>query len=807
MTIAPSSLLSSGPAPVLAVPDLTTPPSAFDPAVFEGMPLNFKMSYLARHGTGTPKEVTMGADAATQRVYREVTGLSGVTGVTIRPPGYHRPPGELTFSAYSNWPDRDQLDYMKRYAVDGAILLADGERMRLSVNGSTLFREPAGFATPPSNLRQGDFDAWPYEARLSYVLRQGTPDVAQTGRLGVRLRYTDNGDVPIYYLKGTSAQDYVLMKRPERFKVQWQPEVTMDQFRGPGWTDDDRQAYLRANGQNVGPYKLVTFGSTAETAILDNGRIYYAPPAFALQNGAINVTADLFASWSPTLQKAYIEKNKSTYNFLLPYPFVRIPLSQNAAIPYREYYLDPRSGREEVKARPASFSKDPQDLTIATFSTGASSSNTSSDDLWTDQDRRDYILLKGAGAMVTIGGTTITTDSRTGSKVYYLNSMTKADFAKMDQADQQRVANEAATNVILKKRLADIGLNPLKSDIDRVLNEATLALDALATTDGKSRDPETNRVRNLIGTSARDSLAVYNTEREIFVQQLNLLKSQVNGGALYDEQAIADRITKIQDNMKRWVAFYPTQRDGDTIKGWPVLTQSATSTNDSLGLARQRLIEQEKVVLKTLLERQSIASSAIFGGKTLDAPTLVFLFQQRYEKQVSASVAADTEELNQINDLLKSYSIMQKVVNRVLGSFDPSRTNDTKGLPDNLDATEMRAVSMFATRIGDPVAYSWEVGSWNHPIANLYLKGSRETYQLLKDATNTTFSTELMPQSFWSNMASSLNSTVTTLNQVAQTKMNDINSVDKQKNRHFDLANGALSKLSEMLQTLGRNIA
>lgn len=820
MTIAPSSLLSTAPVASLAIPDLTTPPSDFDPTVFDGMPLNFKMAYLARYGTGTPKEVTMGADVQTQRVFREVMGLSSVTGVAIRPEGYHRAPGDLTFAVFSSWPERDKLDYMNRKATAGAITLSGGERIRLAVNGKSLFREPAGFATLPANLRQSEFETWPYEARLSYVARQASPDVAQTGRPGVMLHYTDTGDSPIYYLKGSSASDYVLMKRPERFKIQWVPGPSMDQFRSAGWTDDDRMTYMRIHGTTAGPYTLLTLDPTVETAILDNGRFFYAPAAFALQNGAVNVTTDLFESWSPTLQMAYIEKNKVSGGFLGLPGYVKIPVSNSPTNESRLYYIETRSGGRDVRTRPASFDKAPSELTLQTFSSGASGSllqNGSTTEIWSDRDRIDYILLKGNVGVVTIGNATITTDFATGSKVYYLTSMTKADFAKMSGDDQNRVlalANQeiqtssggitttAKRYPALYDHLKTLGL----------LSNVTAAQSLITTAKTELATIVSNLRQSAFDTSSEATNGgkwTVDTQKQVFEAQFAILEAQISAGGLFDEQAIADKISRIQNSIKRWSAFYPVLTE-DYYKGWPTNVQSATSDNKAFAQARIRLIEQENLILKNMQERQNIATSNMFGGKQLDGPTIVFLFQQRYEKQVSAQTAADTEELNQINDLLKTYAAFQQVINKTLGQFDSGNSNEKKqiDITQITDNTQRRAITMFSLYMGTQPRPGPRPEAWFHPIETLHLNGSRERWSIIADKSDTEVGGALpQPQNFWSNISSSLNSTVTTLNQVAQTKMNDINSVDKQKNRHFDLANGALSKLSEMLQTLGRNIA
>lgn len=60
--------------------------------------------------------------------------------------------------------------------------------------------------------------------------------------------------------------------------------------------------------------------------------------------------------------------------------------------------------------------------------------------------------------------------------------------------------------------------------------------------------------------------------------------------------------------------------------------------------------------------------------------------------------------------------------------------------------------------------------------------------------------------SAWSNMATQLSDAVTVINQETQIQMNAISTAEKEKNRYFEMANNALSKLNEVVQSIARAV-
>src|SRR5262249_799529 len=123
---------------------------------------------------------------------------------------------------------------------------------------------------------------------------------------------------------------------------------------------------------------------------------------------------------------------------------------------------------------------------------------------------------------------------------------------------------------------------------------------------------------------------------------------------------------------------------------------------------------------------------------------------------------------------------------------------------------QMKAISMFEDFLGSlpPVGAGQQ-----HPIEKL--QGiHRPTGQDMYDNFTTLnkdhkHDAGLNPffKTAWDSFATELSDPVTLINQQNQIQMNDINSLQKQKDRHFDLANTAVAKATDIIQSIGRNVA
>ncbi|MGQ3278510.1 MAG: hypothetical protein ACT6WE_18405 [Shinella sp.] len=223
--------------------------------------------------------------------------------------------------------------------------------------------------------------------------------------------------------------------------------------------------------------------------------------------------------------------------------------------------------------------------------------------------------------------------------------------------------------------------------------------------------------------------------------------------------------------------------------------------------------------------------SSITGAK-FDVPYLVATLQAMYNLELEAHVVIETEEINQQNALLKTYAAMQDIVNQTLQKFakadeggkyvlgianiddykfltNPERkwdaaTNKWIEGPDNF--TNAILISMFEDMLGKGQKHPLEkLRSISRPLSDIF-----DNPPLFVDPQGNTHYTgqdydlKRLTHPQWSTIGTRLSETVTLINQNSQIKMNDINSLDKQRNRHFELSNNALAKMNEILQNIGR---
>ena len=88
----------------------------------------------------------------------------------------------------------------------------------------------------------------------------------------------------------------------------------------------------------------------------------------------------------------------------------------------------------------------------------------------------------------------------------------------------------------------------------------------------------------------------------------------------------------------------------------------------------------------------------------------------------------------------------------------------------------------------------------DHPLEALR-NISRPTHDMIHNSNNTQNS---FLKTQWEAFGTQLSDAVSLINQNTQIKMNDINSANRQKNRHFDLANNALRKMADTVQSIAR---
>lgn len=269
------------------------------------------------------------------------------------------------------------------------------------------------------------------------------------------------------------------------------------------------------------------------------------------------------------------------------------------------------------------------------------------------------------------------------------------------------------------------------------------------------------------------------------------------------------------------------------VQGKPLGVLTLTQTNQPIAQSNQstissgyqKMIQAERQTLALQNQMAQVASAGTLansngtGNKALDVPNLIFLLQLYTNLIDEQQNASATEVVNQQNNLLNTYSQMQAMVNAVQGKFDATKQTEQRDIFGNLtnnnnnntaytkltpydlqnqqgiSQAQMNVLSMFDKNLGDLLS----------PIEKLY-GISRPTQALFDDANKGTGNSICYTATAWNSFGTSLSSAVTQINQQTQIQMNNIDTLNKEKDQHFNLANNCLSKLTDILSAIGRNL-
>lgn len=271
-----------------------------------------------------------------------------------------------------------------------------------------------------------------------------------------------------------------------------------------------------------------------------------------------------------------------------------------------------------------------------------------------------------------------------------------------------------------------------------------------------------------------------------------------------------------------------TDNQGTTVGmiGYSVSTVPPGTTNQTtIQSGYQKIIQAERQTLAlqnqmaTVASTGTIANTNGIGNKALDVPNLIF-FLQLYTNLIDEqrNIAA-TEVVNQQNELLNAYSQMQALVNAVQGMFDSTKQteqrdifgNKTTSNSNNVAYSDYTADELLARATNGQATmnitsmFDKNLGKQLNPIEKLY-GISRPTHALYDDGQGGTDKSICYTATAWNSFGTSLSSAVTQINQQTQIQMNNIDTLNKEKDQHFNLANNCLSKLTDILAAIGRNV-
>ncbi len=319
--------------------------------------------------------------------------------------------------------------------------------------------------------------------------------------------------------------------------------------------------------------------------------------------------------------------------------------------------------------------------------------------------------------------------------------------------------------------------------------------------------------------------------RDVFTDQIDNIEARAAQASFFDLLEIRTRIDEIVRRADRANEFFivaqtpPSPLGPVTITnpGFPPFVPPFDETfprsdqdvnvNAPVGadLSQSGILEgfntfiaQETRIRDLDNQRLQLANSGVLnGGRALDGPNLIAIFQLNYNLTREAEVNLETEELNQQNALLQIYSAVQQLVNDALRAFGTGEdgANEERTIAgvegDQTYSSLPEEDRNLIAFVEDFLVLRSDVG---HPIETLR-NINRPTLDIIanRDGTLNRFS-----QNELNIFASQLADTVTQINQESQILTNEISSINRERNRNFDLANNALRRLNDSLLTIAR---
>jgi len=429
------------------------------------------------------------------------------------------------------------------------------------------------------------------------------------------------------------------------------------------------------------------------------------------------------------------------------------------------------------------------------------------------------------------------------TKVYILESLQKADFATMAIADQTRIAMTANADPMPMGMPAD--------DADQIKAAAkTLArLGMTAKVDEASS--AIDKLKKAIG----EDPSVSSADKQVFLDELANVQKRVDATKVYSVTNINSEVSAISDRFHRVAVFakakaagplFPDPSDKNQFRNVTGLNLDEDNNNLDIQHGLDAFMNAEKQILAADNAAMQIANTGTLVGLTkhLDAPNLLAAFQLSANLKDQAINAADTEEINQINQLLKTYNVIQELINQTISTFDASETDEKRGLlgydasgdvgnnsgkepgtddhdhaivtqtaietlqnpivvdpgkknqftPPALSDAQLKAISMFEKDLNSTLSPIEELLGVTRPSGFDFYDNAGKTLNYFQKST-------------WDQWSATLSNTVQQISQENQLKFNDINTLEKERTTHFQAATNALSKAGDIIASIGRNIS
>lgn len=416
-------------------------------------------------------------------------------------------------------------------------------------------------------------------------------------------------------------------------------------------------------------------------------------------------------------------------------------------------------------------------------------------------------------------------------KIYIVEKLQARDFSFMTYADQLAISKTDAFNEIKET----LGLSGTTAQAIKAIDEVI----AYIKHPSKFPDNATTITVGITGLNPPDYRVVLPgrigfftlEERDLFLEQLELIRDEVlNDMAVFNMTAIKDKTKEVQDRFDRALAFgnlpvrapkvddpsYAVYRyyggnsgvadattsdlspEGGVYHGY--LNLISSDNNKTVKEGFDLFIAQERIQLENAKSRRELVKNIMTDNMILDAPTLLYRLQLHYNISAEASIACASEEIRQQNDLLNSYNKAQKLISITIGVNDKSyflgRNNGEKKTIINMSPEEARDISMFMSVINHagnatPLHPLEVLRKISRPRFDIYSSGGWGYKQ---------------NAAVWQQYGNQLSEATNLLSQETQSALNKVNGLEKEKARYTDMASNTLSKLNEILISIGRSL-
>ncbi|MFD2251819.1 hypothetical protein FHS82_002373 [Pseudochelatococcus lubricantis] len=468
------------------------------------------------------------------------------------------------------------------------------------------------------------------------------------------------------------------------------------------------------------------------------------------------------------------------------------------------------------------------------------------------------VTAEPAGAVITLpGGQTppftadaflaMHSDEQVAAILRFGTVTTSPPSTYLEMTGATAVLDDTHTKAIIVEQLDSRSINTLSAAEQRAVNarpafsEIKSAL-GLSTAKPSAVQEAISSINSFPVPTGTSLTQMTESDRNLFIEQLNIIQQKLDKQVFFSTKTVNEEVSAILNRFKTAHAYGSVNgesgareyshwknpdnhSDGtyDANRAYRVDNIISLDKGASVATAYKTFIEQEKRLLELALSRQN-TETTISGGKNLDLPSIIFRLQLYYNLQSESLISIKSEEVNQQNELIKTYGYMQQRV-----SYITSKGKDSSRyvIPEDFHDQGATAFYQFEDRYKDvddllyfgmpsmfdskPVARFNETSVYatqQHPIEALR-NITRPSFSFFTDADsqqNSRGQYADYKMSAWSTFGTQLSDTVTLINQETQIQMNAISTLEKEKNRYFEMGNNALSKLNEIIQSIARAV-